>query len=217
MSGRRKGRRAGRGKVFPVARRLFGRLLVMRLTTDSRRVGSGLPRAVGRPTRCQAPVCPCRGGSPVAIVRDPRSAREAPGEVLAVHSAAGCGIRTSSSITIVYPELPTTLDQRVMKPSRTISGARIPRLASGTRFVLHSSGCMQPTARLWPLSCLPAWSFRRFSWPGSRTLPLSRSVQLARRAGCCRCWAGWVQVSSGGEFRSLRARHSTFGDALGRR
>lgn len=78
--------------MFPVARRLVGRLLVMRLTTDSRRVGSGLPRAVGRPTRCQAPVCPCCGGSPVAIVRDPRSAREAPGEVLAVHSAAGCGI-----------------------------------------------------------------------------------------------------------------------------
>ena len=78
--------------MFPVARRLVGLLLVRRLTTDSRRVGSGLPRAVGRPTRCQAPVCPCCGGSPVAIVRDPRSAREAPGEVLAVHSAAGCGI-----------------------------------------------------------------------------------------------------------------------------
>ena len=52
----------------------------------------------------------------------------------------GAGYRTSSSFTFVYPELSTTLDQRVMKPSRTISGARIPRLASGTRFVLRGSG-----------------------------------------------------------------------------
>ena len=89
MSGRRKGRRAGRRKVFPVARRLFGLLLVRGLTTDSRRVGSAVPRAVGSSTRCQASVCSCFGGSR----RDRlRSAREAPGEVLAVHSAAECGI-----------------------------------------------------------------------------------------------------------------------------
>ena len=75
--------------MFPVARRLFGLLFVRGLTTDSRPVASAVPRAVGRPTRCQASVCSCFGGSPVAIVRDPRSAREAPGEVLAVHSAAG--------------------------------------------------------------------------------------------------------------------------------
>ena len=76
--------------MSPVASRLFGLLLVRGLTTDSRRVGSAVPRAVGRPTRCQVFVCSCFGGSPVAIVRDPRSAREAPGKVLAAHSAAGC-------------------------------------------------------------------------------------------------------------------------------
>ena len=174
MSGRRKGRRAGRGKVFPVARRLLGLLLVRGLTTDSRRVGSAVPRAVGSSTHCQASVCSCFGGSPVAIVCDPRVRRRA--RSLRSIWLRSAGYWRSLPTIIVYPELPTTLDQRLMKPSRTTSGARIPRLASGTRFVLHRSGCTQPTARLWSLSCLPAWSFRRFSWPGARTLPLSQSV-----------------------------------------